>query len=103
MIEATIIILVLLLIAGGWLSYGITLRLVNQRDTEKERYKKALELAHVRAQEEIKAISADAEQAYAQGKQEGKRITLDWIKKQVDEGTLEVKVVGTPVQPPQAQ
>lgn len=108
MITAIIIgILVSLLVASGWLAYGVTLRLIHQRDVEKDRYKKALELAHARAQEAINTIGAELQkerensgQQLALGKQEGKRAVLDWIKKSVDEGTLEVKVIGNPVVAP---
>jgi hypothetical protein len=111
--EAIIIILIVLLAASGWIAYGITLRLVNERDTEKERYKKALELAYARTTEEIENIKQSAtemieaanariEEAQAIGKQEGKRVTLEWIQQQVKDGTLEIRVIGEPVKP-QAQ
>ena len=106
--EAIIIILILLLAASGWVAYGITLKLVNERDTEKERYKKALELMNTRMQEALEEAQKNHDKGleeaweesnnrFAQGKQEGKRITLEWIQQQVKDGTLEIRVIGKPV------
>lgn len=103
MITAIIIgILIALLIGSGWLAYGITLQLIHQRDVEKARYKKALELEQVRHSEALqevgKHIKEREEAAQALGRQEGKRAALDWIKQQVDDGTIVIKVVGQPKQ-----
>lgn len=100
----TLIILATLFAASGWLAYGYTIKLIGERDAEKERYKKALELVDARAQEAIVKATDEAqawqersEAEFARGKQEGKRATLAWIKQQVDDGTLEVRVIGEPV------
>lgn len=102
MIEVILIILIALLCASGWLAYAFTIRLIGQRDIERDRYKRALELAEARASERImiaeREFTEQHEQAFAQGKQDGKRATLDWIKRQVDDGTLSIKVVGSPKQ-----
>lgn len=91
-----IIILSLVLMASGWFAYGVTLNLLNQRKLEREQFKKAIELIEVRAAERIRDLTAERDDAFARGKQEGKRTVLDWIKTNVDDGTLEVKVVGSP-------
>lgn len=101
-----IIILVVLIGALGWLAYGFTIKVLGDRDRERAQYKKALELEQARGgellelvhkeyQSQLDAIKEKGDQAYAVGKNEGKRAALDWIQENVNAGSLEVKVVGT--------
>lgn len=108
---ALVIILTVGLLAVAGASYAAILHLLNEKNAERERYQKALELAQARARDQVAKVEAEAiravtaaneqtEDALLKGKQEGKRAVLAWIKQEVDAGTLEVRVVGTPVVPP---
>lgn len=105
-----IIILVLLIAALGWVAYAWTIKVLGDRDREKAQYKKALELEQARGGELLELVHKEykrqldeikelGDSAYAQGKNEGKRITLEWIKQQVNDGTLEIRIIGEPVEP----
>ena len=110
----TIIILVVLIIATGWIAYAISLRVIANYRRDRDQYKKAMELANAsyeeatqRQQNEVldllNANNRNVEAALAQGKNEGKRAVLDWIKTNVDAGSIEVKIIGTPIgQQPEA-
>lgn len=86
----------LIITASGWTAYAVTLRLINQHNQDRERYKKTLSLIRTSSEETINNLREQLENSYAKGKQEGKRNTLDWIHKQVKDGSLEIKVVNPP-------
>lgn len=107
MLLVIIVICLVALLAALGACYAMLLHVTNQLKEEKERFQKGSELLQARTKEHIARVEAEAiravtkaneqiDQAQAKGKQEGKRDVLSWIKQSVDEGTLEVRVVGEP-------
>lgn len=87
-----IVAFLLLLMVSTW----AILKLQNERNADQWRYTEALQEQYRQFTAAKKALIEESDVAHILGKQEGKRLVLDWIKQQVDDGTLEVKVIGTP-------
>lgn len=74
-----------------------SIKLIEERAQEQfEKSRKQITSVETEAMRAVTKANEQIDQAQAKGKQEGKRDVLSWIKQSVDEGTLEVRVVGEP-------
>lgn len=89
---AIVIILTVALVVSASLSYGLVLRLVNERNSDQLRYTEALQNQYHQFTQAKQSLIEERDAAHILGKQEGKRLVLDWIKQQVDDGAITVKV-----------
>lgn len=89
-----VIILTVAFIALAFLSYGLVLRLVNERNEERDKFTRAIQNQYNQFTRAKKELIEEKQQAHLRGKQEGKRMVLDWIKTQVDDGVITVQVKG---------
>lgn len=106
-IELIIAVVILILSVIGWAAMAVAFKQVNENNNvERRRYKKAIELAEALNKEQTRLAidelnrqhTTALDKKYIEGLQEGKKITLRWLKEQQDSGTLEIKVNGTPSQ-----
>lgn len=92
----TVIILTMGILLISMVSYWAILRLLNERNEDRERYADAIRNQYKLFTEAKHALQEqcieEKEQAYGTGRQEGKRAVLSWIKQNVDDGTMTVKV-----------
>ena len=106
-IALIIAVIILILSVIVWAAMAAALKQANEdSQIEHERYEKAIELAEARHKEQARLIvdelngqhTTTLNKKYIEGLQEGKKITLRWLKEQQDSGALEIKVNGTPSQ-----
>ena len=83
-----IVAFLLLLMVSTW----SILKLQNERNADQWRYTEALQNQYHQFTAAKKALIEEMDAAHTLGKQEGKRFVLDWIKQQVDDGAIIVKV-----------
>ena len=83
-----IVAFLLLLMVSTW----SILKLQNERNADQWRYTEALQNQYHQFTAAKRALIEERDIAHAIGKQEGKRFVLDWIKQQVDDGAITVKV-----------
>lgn len=73
-------------------SLWAVLKLTNERNSDQWRYTEALQNQYHQFTQAKKSLIEEKDAAHILGKQEGKRLVLDWIKQQVDDGAITVKV-----------
>ena len=94
---AIVIVLTVAFLLLTAVSTWALLKLMNERNADQWRYTEALQNQYHQFTAAKKALIEEKDAAYTLGRQEGKRFVLDWIKQQVDDGALEIKVTGTTV------
>ena len=86
-----IIILTVALLLLAMVSTWALLKLTNERNDDQWRFTEALQNQYHQFNAAKKALMEEKDAARILGKQEGKRLVLDWIKQQVDDGAITVK------------
>ena len=87
-----VIILTVAFLLLAVVSTWAVLKLANERNADQWRYTEALQNQYHQFTAAKKALIEERDAAHTIGKQEGKRFVLDWIKQQVDDGAITVKV-----------
>lgn len=87
-----VIILTVAFLLLAMVSTWVVLKLTNERNADQWRYTEALQNQYHQFTAAKKALIEEKDAAHILGKQEGKRLVLDWIKQQVDDGAITVKV-----------
>lgn len=87
-----VIILTVAFLLLAMVSTWAVLKLMNERNADQWRYTEALQNQYHQFTAAKKALIEERDVAHTIGKQEGKRFVLDWIKQQVDDGAIIIKV-----------
>lgn len=89
---AVVIILAVAFVLLAMVSTWAILKLTNERNTDQWRYTEAIQNQYHQFNVAKKSLVEERDAAHILGKQEGKRLVLDWVKQQVDDGAITVKV-----------
>lgn len=90
--EIMLIIMTIGFLLSVLVGYWAVLKLLNERNNDRERMTKALQNQYLQFKQAKQTLIEEREAANTLGKQEGKRLVLDWIRQNVDDGTMTVSI-----------
>lgn len=90
--EIMLIILAVAFVLLAMVSTWAILKLTNERNTDQWRYNEAIQNQYHQFRQAKLHLIEERDAAQTLGKQEGKRLVLDWIRQNVDDGTMTVKI-----------